>query len=283
MVLAQSSRSMVNFSTRGALGLGTNRLISGFVIEGTGTKNVLVRGVGPGLIAFGVPNPAVKTKIQLFDAAGQIVAENDGFQTAATIDQMSEAAATINALAKTAAKVGAFPLTSPGDSALLASLPPGAYSVVVMPGVNATATGNAMLEVYDADAPGTATCVMTNVSSRGMVGAGAGALIMGFVLAGDAPRQLLFRGTGRDLAAYNIVNPANTVGVRAYNATGLMVAASDIVSPAIFGGGIGSSAAFATLPAGAYLLTVAPSSTNTADGVGLIEVYDLGAAAAAQK
>src|SRR6185503_8228620 len=45
---------LVNVSTRGEAGTGENILIGGFVVTGNAPKKLLVRGIGPGLTAFGV-------------------------------------------------------------------------------------------------------------------------------------------------------------------------------------------------------------------------------------
>jgi hypothetical protein len=275
---AQLPASIVNLSTRGALGSDTRQIVTGFVIAGDAPKNVLVRGVGPGLTAFGVADAAASVKVELYDSAGALVAANDGYRTAA-------APATLD---DTAAQVGAFPLSSSGDSALVAALAPGAYTAVVSAGGDGSARGSALAEVYDADAPGS-TSILVNASGRGAVGSGGGVLITGFVLAGDTSHQILIRGIGRDLAKWGVANPAAAVDVAVFSSKGEIVALSDRFAAhaeqnastsqamgAFAMNDTGGSVAIVTLAPGAYTIMVIPSPANTDASVGMLEVYDGG-------
>ncbi|MEO6245699.1 MAG: S8 family serine peptidase, partial [Opitutaceae bacterium] len=96
---------MINVSARNRVGTGDDILIAGFNIAGTGTKQLLIRAVGPGLAAFGVPGTLVDPKFELYSSAGVKLTENDNW--------------TPN-LAATFTSVGAFAL-QPGsrDAALL--------------------------------------------------------------------------------------------------------------------------------------------------------------------
>lgn len=100
---AQLSARIVNLSTRGTLAAAERRLVSGFVIAGPASKQLLVRGVGPGLRDFGVPDAAAAVKVELFDATASRVGGNDGYQTAADVA----------ALESIAQQVGAFALRDP--------------------------------------------------------------------------------------------------------------------------------------------------------------------------
>jgi len=96
-------------------------LIAGFVIGGTTAKTVLVRGSGPALGAFGISGALPDPLLQLFqgnsNGSSTLVASNAGWGGDAQI-------------ASTAASVGAFAWSVVGtpDSALLVTLPPGAYT-----------------------------------------------------------------------------------------------------------------------------------------------------------
>jgi hypothetical protein len=99
---------------------------------------LLIRGIGPGLTAFGVSGVLADPQIAIFSGSTQI-ASNDNWETGtSTAAQISAATA----------QVGEFPL-SPGskDAALLITLQPGLYTVVVT-GVGNT-TGVALVEIYD--------------------------------------------------------------------------------------------------------------------------------------
>jgi hypothetical protein len=125
-------------SARMNVTLGEGALIAGFSIAGNAPKTMLIRGVGPGLSAFGVSGILADPQIAVFLGSTQ-VASNDNWETGtSTAAQISAASA----------QVGEFPL-SPGskDAALLITLQPGSYTVVVT-GVGNT-TGVALVEVYD--------------------------------------------------------------------------------------------------------------------------------------
>jgi hypothetical protein len=138
---------LINLSARGAVSPGAGALIGGFVVSGSSTKTVLIRGIGPGLAAFGVTGALADPILSVYDGNGDLVAENSswGSQTVAGPDQTDATAADIVA-ADTSA--GAFALTAgSADTALIASLPPGAYTFQVTSASNST--GEALGEVYE--------------------------------------------------------------------------------------------------------------------------------------
>ena len=131
---------LVNISSRAQVGTGANVLIAGFVIEGTTSKTVLVRAAGPALAAYGVAGVLTDPELQLFkgnnDGTSSLQASNTGWGGNAQI-------------AAAAAGVGAYSWGSGGsaDSALLVTLPPGAYTAQVS-GASGD-TGVALVEVYE--------------------------------------------------------------------------------------------------------------------------------------
>ncbi len=128
---------LVNVSARGALTTGGGPLIGGFVLSGGGTRTVLIRAVGPGLTAFGVPGALAQPVISLFRGT-EIIATNSGWT----------AADNIAAIRASAARVGAFALAETSrDSALLETLPTGAYTIQII-GAGGTA-GVVLAEVYE--------------------------------------------------------------------------------------------------------------------------------------
>src|SRR5581483_11198498 len=64
-IVVQGSR-IVNFSVRAQSGPGDQALIMGFVFAGNG-KNLLVRGIGPGLAPFGIQNVVADPLLTVFN------------------------------------------------------------------------------------------------------------------------------------------------------------------------------------------------------------------------
>lgn len=125
---------LTNLSARTEL--GTEPLIVGFVVSGTEPARLLVRAVGPGLAAFGLTGFASDPRLTVIrQSDGAVVAQNNDWGSA-TGD-----------LAGAFARSGAFGLTAGSkDAALLAELPPGAYTVRLE---NTTATpGIVVAELY---------------------------------------------------------------------------------------------------------------------------------------
>jgi hypothetical protein len=134
--VGSSAIGVVNLSSRGMVGTGSP-LINGLVLYGSAPQQVLVRGDGPALSAFGVANPLAQPVLQLYDSGGNLIASNTGWSTNTNAAQVAAAAVT----------AGAFAL-APGsaDSALLVTLQPGNYTVSITGA--AGATGVALAETY---------------------------------------------------------------------------------------------------------------------------------------
>jgi hypothetical protein len=137
---ASNSRRFTGLSVRNAVGTGDDRLIAGFAINGNVPKRLAVRGVGPGLVAFGVSDALADPTMQihtLVDGIDTVFASNDNWEEEAT------GSAAANAVP------GLFPLASDSrDALILVTLPAGLYSVVVS-GVG-NSTGEVLVEVYEA-------------------------------------------------------------------------------------------------------------------------------------
>jgi DNA-binding beta-propeller fold protein YncE len=136
--VSSNGTRLINVSTRAQVGTGGNIIISGFVISGTGTEQLLVRADGPALTQYGVSGVLTQPSLSIVDSAGNQVASNTGWGTNSNPAQ----------IANVASQVGAFALNSgSADCALEVSLPAGAYTVQVS-GVNST-TGDALAEIYE--------------------------------------------------------------------------------------------------------------------------------------
>jgi len=137
--VSSSGTRLINTSTRAQVGTGANIMITGFVISGSGTEQLLVRGDGPSLTQFGVTGALTQPSVSVINhGSGATVASNTVWGTGPNPSLITS----------TGAVVGAFALASgSADSAVVANLTPGAYTAEVS-GVNNT-TGVALAEVYE--------------------------------------------------------------------------------------------------------------------------------------
>ncbi len=181
---------LVNVSVRSVTSPGAATLITGFVVSGAASKQLLIRVAGPALAAapFNLPGVLPDPTLQLYRGS-LVIAQNDDWNVPAASAAAITAAGT---------RVGAFAFR-PGsaDAALLTTLSPGAYTVVVGGG-----SGTTLAEVYEVldanEAPGARRLV--NLSARGITAPGS-PLIAGFVITGTAPQRVLVRGIGPTLGA----------------------------------------------------------------------------------
>jgi hypothetical protein len=128
------AQHLINLSARGAVGTGSAILIGG-LITGNASETVLIRGIGPGLGAFGLSGLLAHPVLTILDSTGKVVVTNTVWGGTP-------------ALTAAFTQVGAFPLVADSaDSALLVTLPPGAYTAQLS-GASAT-TGLGLLEIYE--------------------------------------------------------------------------------------------------------------------------------------
>lgn len=127
-----SASKLANISTRGAVTSGDNVLIGGFIAVGSGgNTKVVLRALGPSLGKAGVSDALADTTLELIDANGTSVRQNDNWQDA----QAGEIQAS-----------GIAP-GDPAESAIVASLAPGSYTAIVRGKNNANGIG--LVEVYN--------------------------------------------------------------------------------------------------------------------------------------
>jgi outer membrane protein assembly factor BamB len=126
------SSRLINLSARTEV--GANQAVTvGFVIGGTTSRSLLLRAVGPGLEEFGLTGVLGNPSITLLRDQ-DIESSNDDWGGNVSVRQTAE-------------QVGAFPLEAASrDAALLATLPPGAYTARVTG--EPDQSGVVLVEVY---------------------------------------------------------------------------------------------------------------------------------------
>jgi Putative Ig domain len=257
-----ANTTLVNISTRLLVQTGPKVGIGGFIITGSDAKKVLIRGMGPTLTSFGVPNALQDPVLELHDGTGAVVIGNDDWK---------------NPQETVIADTG----LAPGDdheSAILLTLQPGSYTVIES-GKNGT-IGVGLIEIYDLDA--VANAHLSNISTRGFVQTGANVMIGGFIVSGASGSvDLVVRALGPSLAQF-VPNPLADPNLRLYDSNGTLIRLNDnwkdTQQAAIENSGFQppndlDSAILITLPTGAYTAIVRGKNGGT--GIGLVEVYHL--------
>ncbi len=177
--------NLTALSTRCYVGTQDDALFGGFIIGGTGSKRLLIRGIGPSLASQGVPDPLINPWLELITPAGTVLARNNEWWA-------NENAVEINQ----ASTVYGSPLPADSlDAALIITLPPGAYSAIVRGAGSSTGVG--MVEIIDIDKDSSAK--LTAIASRGRIGTNGQPMIGGFFTEG-ANRSLLVQAVGPSIA-----------------------------------------------------------------------------------
>jgi hypothetical protein len=129
-----ASATLVNIATRGLIQPGDKLMIAGFIIQ-NGSVRAVVRAIGPSLSAFGITNALADTTLQLRDANGAIVVENDNWKTRSDgSSQQAELEAT------------SLQPTNDLEAAVVTTLQPGQYTAQVRGKPESTGTG--VVQVY---------------------------------------------------------------------------------------------------------------------------------------
>ncbi len=269
-----------NISTRAFVQTGDNVVIGGFMVQGTQPKKVIIRELGPELTQYGVPNALANPTLELHNSTGALIASNDSWLHTIiggiiSSDQVRDI------------RNSGYAPNDPTESAMIAELPEGNYTVIVR-GANNT-TGVALVEVYDLGT--NSNSILANISTRAFVQTGNDVMIGGFIVAGGVSKRVIVRAIGPELTQHGVPNALADPTLELHNGAGTLIASNNNWTRTIIGGIIRAdqlrdildsghaptdlreSAIIADLPAGNYT-TIVRGVSNTA-GVALVEVYDL--------
>jgi hypothetical protein len=246
---------------------GDNVGIGGFIITGSIPKHVVLRAIGPSLTPFGVPDALADPVLELHGPGAFVTITNDNWRDTQEAQIQADGLAPSNDL----------------ESAIDATLPPGAYTGIVR-GKNNT-SGVALIEVYDLNP--SALSKLANISTRAFVSTGDNIVIAGFILGSHSGvDRIVARGIGPSLTAFGVPNALADPTLELRDSNGALLIANnnwqdDPAQAAIItAAGLApsnnlESAIAATLPPGLYTALLA--GLNNGTGVGLVEVYDRGA------
>jgi hypothetical protein len=147
---------LANISTRGFVATGGDIMIAGFILGGnnTGQDNIVMRGIGPSLSAFGIPNVLANPQLELRNSTGTLIRSNDDW-----IDDPDQKTLIMNA--------GLAPSNNL-ESAIYETLAPGQYTALLS-GVN-NGTGVGLIEAYDLATSGPAPSATPTATAAGSPG-----------------------------------------------------------------------------------------------------------------
>jgi hypothetical protein len=252
-----------NLSTRLLVGTGNDVGIGGFIVTGNRPRHLLIRGIGPslsGIIANTLPDPS----LQVYRSRCSQTLTNDNWRDT----QESEIIAT------------GRPPGNDLESAIVADLAPGPYTVILSG--TADTTGVGLVEIYDLTPDQDSR--LANISTRGNARTGDNIMIAGFILDGASGEDtLIVRGIGPSLFGFSPDDLLPDPRLELRDNNGQLIIANDNwmddpnQAAIIQAAGLApwnslESAVAVTLMPGPY--TALLSGVNNGTGVGLVEVYD---------
>ena len=253
----------LNISTRLNVLAGDNVAIAGFIVTGTSPKKVLVRGIGPSLASADVVGFLTDPTLELH-AGSTIIFSNDDWRSV----QEAEIQATT------------IPPSDDLESAIVATLDPGAYTAILAGRTGGTGVG--LVEIYDLDQQ--AQSKLANISTRGLVNSGDNVMIGGFIIGGisGGSSKMVVRAIGPSLTALGVAGALQDPSLEIHDSDGAVIAsndnwqdvqASEIEAASLAPTDDRESAIVIVLPSGGYT-TIARGVNNTV-GVGLVEAYNV--------
>jgi uncharacterized protein GlcG (DUF336 family) len=262
-LITVAAEKLANISTRVSAGTGDNRLIGGFIISGTAPKKVIIRAMGPSLGQSGVASALADPTLELHDSTGAIIATNDNWGDTQRVD----------------IEATGIPPPNELESAIVQTLPPGAYTALV-DGKNG-GTGTALVEVYDLSPSSDST--LGNISTRGAVGPQSDVMIGGFIVSGTTGvTRVLVRTVAPSLVSAGVTDAMPDPTLELRDGNGTLIAANDnwrdgpeteIEESGLAPTNDLESAIITTLPSGPYTAVIHERTGQS--GIGLFEVYNL--------
>jgi uncharacterized delta-60 repeat protein len=190
----------------------SHAFVAGFYVVGGAPKSLLLRAAGPSLKTYGVSNPMARPQMMLYNSSGKLLLTAGAWGGSSSLSSIF-------------AELGAFPYaTGSADSAVVTTLAPGGYTIVVQ-GIGSP-IGNTVVEVYDADYNRMSLKQrLVYLSGRGGIN-GDTPLVNGIWIEGTAPKTVLIRGLGPALASIGITDPLVDPVLDVYGLHGRLLASN---------------------------------------------------------
>lgn len=264
-VAIPSGIRLLNVSGRADVQAGSGGAdIAGFIINGDGSRRLLLRGRGPTLASPGLTNVLADPTLRLHNTSdGSLIVANNNWRSS----QETEIEQT-----------GLAP-SNDNESAIVVTLAAGAYTAV-LEGENGS-TGIGLVEVYDLDAPSTSQ--IANLSVRARVGTSSSRLIAGTIIGPGDQRDVVFRALGPSLSTFFGAGALQDPFLELRDGNGALLASNDDWQTApnaidIALSGLAPSnpkESVIMTPPGAGNYTIIVSGVSNGTGVGLGEIYKI--------
>ena len=265
VVKTLSTTKFINLSTRGLVGSGDDVMIGGFTIPPGPEMTLYFRGLGPSLQSSGISNTILNPTLRLVRSQQSNPFEivSDDWMDASNAAEIMDTG---------------LPPTDGSESAILATLPPGGYTVILSAGENEP-LGVGMVEIYDIT-DDCSSCRIINLSTRALVSSGEALMIGGLIISGIAEKEVYVRVLGPSLT--EIHGRLQDPGLKMLPTEGSEMIVNDWMDSSqadrIMDLGLPpldekEAAELYHLTTGIYTFQV--SSEDTVPGVGLLEIFEV--------
>jgi hypothetical protein len=252
---------LLNIATRMRVQSGDNVLIAGFIITGTDSKKVIVRGIGPSLAQFfsGVlANPT----LELFQGNTSLASNDDWKQNQTEVQNTG------------------IPPTNNLESAIVRTLAPGSYTAILRGAGNTSGIG--VVEAYDLDQTGNSK--LANIATRGFVETGNNAMIAGLTggPTGNSTFKVVVRVIGPSLSNLGIAGALQDPTLELADSNGTVIRSNndwktgqpaEVAATGLQPSDDRESALMETLAPGQYTAIVRGNGNTT--GVAVVEAYNV--------
>jgi hypothetical protein len=272
---------LLNISTRvviqepsDTIAPGGEFAIGGFILAGSEPKTVIIRALGPSEPSTDFYPHLADPVLELHDDSGGTLMTNNDWKD--TQEQKI-----IN--------TGIPPLEEL-ESAIVATLAPGAYTAVVHGNPASGGTGLTLVEVYDLDQA--ADSRLANISTRGLAGnnPATGQVLIGGIIVGpdgSGDSTVVIRAIGPSLADFGLEMPLSDPQVTVFDGSGNILTMNDDWMDGPEAGAIAAAglapnddleaAVLADFAPGTYTAIVSadPAQLFAEPGIALVEIYHL--------
>ncbi|MDG0965449.1 MAG: hypothetical protein P8O23_10305, partial [Opitutales bacterium] len=207
-----SASRFLGISTRGPVTVNSF-LHAGIIINGVDVKTVIFMAKGPLLTQYGVPGALADPLIEIYDATGAKIFENDSWSSPIGNQNLS----VYNGKPGIAMPVDA------AEAGIAVSLSPGAYTAVVK-GAGGS-EGIALVEAYEVSGETPSTSFL-GISTRGPVTASS-YLHAGLAVEGTVAKRVAFMAKGPLLTQYGVPGALANPMLEIYDVTGAKIHEND--------------------------------------------------------